>query len=46
MPKVRQAPTTFDPETTRKMLDAVAREAGPPAQRTGVGAVAHPARPR
>jgi hypothetical protein len=46
MAKTTAAPTTFDPETTRKMLDAVAREARPPAQRTGVGAVAQPASPR
>jgi hypothetical protein len=42
-PKTSQ-PTTFDAETTKRMLAAVAREARPPAQRTGVGAVAQPGR--
>jgi hypothetical protein len=42
MAKPTRQPTTFDPATTKRMLAAVAREARPPAQRTGVGAVARP----
>ena len=41
---VAQTPTQFDAKTTERMLAAVAREAQPPAQRSGVGPVAQPGR--
>lgn len=37
-----QAPTTFDRQTTDRMKAAMEREARPPAQRDGIGAVASP----
>lgn len=46
MAKTTTPPTTFDAETTKRMLAAVRREAQPPAQRSGVGAVAQPGQVR